>query len=69
MLKVVELPLGEPADRLLKQIRRAQALFPDLERAGAKKKGIPTTKARSEFSRCMNRFIVEKRNAPSLRPA
>jgi hypothetical protein len=42
---------------------------PDLERAWAKKKGLPAAKARSEFSRCMDRLIIEKRNAPSLKPA
>jgi hypothetical protein len=126
LAKVIELPLGEPAARLLTQIKRAKLLFreieshykrvlereanavpgwilepgairrsidnpvaalerlietfsvsefvqccspsvPDLERAWSKKKGLPVAKARSEFGRCMDRLIMEKRNAPSLK--
>jgi hypothetical protein len=40
---------------------------PDLEKVWAKKKGLPAAKARSEFGRCMNGLISEKRNAPSLK--
>jgi hypothetical protein len=123
---VIELPLGEPAGRLLTQIRHAQGLFkeieafykrlleresgpvpgwalvpgdvrrsiadpvgalerliemfsvseflkccmpsmPELEKARAKKKGVPAAKAKSEFGRCMDGLITEKRNAPSLK--
>src|SRR6516225_2743955 len=126
LAKVVELPLGEGAAKLLTQIRRANALFkeieafykrlleretaaipgwilepgavrrsienpiavferlvetlsvsefltcctpsvPDLERVWAKKKGLPATKAKEQFSRFMDGLISEKRNAPSLK--
>jgi hypothetical protein len=126
LAKVIELPLGEPAAKLLSQIKRAKLLFqeieshykkvlestpgaipgwllepgairrsiedpikaferlietfcvsefvacctpslPDLERAWAKKKGLPAAKAKAEFSRYMNGFISEKRTAPSLK--
>jgi Protein of unknown function (DUF2800) len=126
LAKVIELPLGEPAARLLEQIKRAKVLFgeieafyrrvlerepgsipgwqlvpgdvrrsiadpvqalerlietfsvseflgccsvsvPELEKAWAKKKGIQSTKVRTEFSRCMDGLIIEKRNAPSLK--
>jgi CRISPR/Cas system-associated exonuclease Cas4 (RecB family) len=40
---------------------------PDLERAWAKKKGLPTAKAKAEFRRWMDGLICEKRNAPSLK--
>jgi hypothetical protein len=127
LAKVVELPLGEQAARLLDDIKRAQALFkeveayykrvleeqpgaipgwmlapgdvrrsipdtaqalqrteglfsfleflqccslsvPELERAWAKKNNVPAAKARAQFSRALARVIVEKRNAPSLKP-
>jgi hypothetical protein len=40
---------------------------PDLERVWAKKKGLPATKAKEQFSRFMDGLISEKRNAPSLK--
>jgi hypothetical protein len=43
------------------------ASVPELERAWAKKKGVPLAKARGEFGRFMNGLITEKRNAPSLK--
>ena len=127
LAKVIELPLGEGAARLLTQIRRAQALFkeieshyklllerepgavpgwilepgavrrtiddpfkalerlselfsvqeflacctpsvPDLERAGAKKKGLPANQAKESLKRLLGDLLSEKRNAPSLKP-
>jgi hypothetical protein len=127
LAKVIELPLGEPAATLLSQIRRAQALFkevetfykrvlerepgaipgwilepgavrrsiedpvavlerlietfsvsefvqccspsvPDLERAWAKKKGQPASQAKESFKRLLGDLLIEKRNAPSLKP-
>jgi hypothetical protein len=123
--KVIELPLGEQAANLLEQIKRAQALFkeiesyykrvlettpsaipgwilepgdmrraianplaavermagslsaqeflrccsvsvPELERAWAKKKGLPVTQAKEPFKRFLGPLLTEKRNAPSL---
>jgi hypothetical protein len=40
---------------------------PDLERVWTKKKGLPATKAKEQFSRFMDGLISEKRNAPSLK--
>jgi hypothetical protein len=42
------------------------ASIPDLERALAKKKGVPLAEARAEFGRFMNGLITEKRTAASL---
>jgi len=41
--------------------------IPELEKAWAKKKGVPAAKAKSEFGRCMSGLLIEKRNAPSLK--
>jgi hypothetical protein len=126
LAKVIELPLGEPAAKLLTQIRWAQALFkeieafykallerepgaipgwilepgavrrsiedpvavferfaqtfsvseflgyctpsvPDLERAWAKKKGLPASLAKESLKRLLGDLLTEKRNAPSLK--
>jgi hypothetical protein len=40
---------------------------PDLERAWAKKKGLPASQAKESFKRLLGDLIVEKRNAPSLK--
>ena len=125
LAKVVELPLGEQAARLLDDIRRAQSLFkeveayykrlleetpgaipgwalepgdvrrsisdacaaqqkvegllpleeflatcsvsvPQLEKAWAKKSGIPIAQSREPFKRFLSVLLTEKRNAPSL---
>jgi CRISPR/Cas system-associated exonuclease Cas4 (RecB family) len=125
LAKVVELPLGEQAARLLDDIKRAQVLFkeveayykrlleetpgaipgwalepgdvrrsisdasaaqqkvesllpleeflttcsvsvPQLEKAWAKKSGIPVSQARELFKRFLGALLTEKRNAPSL---
>ena len=125
LAKVVELPLGEQAAQLLDDIRRAQALFkeveafyrrvledspgaipgyglepgdirrsiadtavaqqavqsvlplkeflsvcsvsvPQLEKAWAKKSGIPVTRAREPFKKFLGALLTEKRSAPSL---
>jgi hypothetical protein len=125
LAKVVELPLGEQAARLLDDIKRAQALFkeveafykrvleekpgaipgwalepgdvrrsitnpvavqrkvadllpvdeflatcsvsvPQLEKAWAKKSGIPVSQAREPFKKFLGALLTEKRTAPSL---
>jgi CRISPR/Cas system-associated exonuclease Cas4 (RecB family) len=125
LAKVVELPLGEQAARLLDDIKRAQALFkeveafykrmleetpgaipgwalepgyarreitdtialhehtadlfttdeflstcsvsvPQLEKAWAKKSGVPVTRAREPFKKFLGALLTEKRSAPSL---
>jgi CRISPR/Cas system-associated exonuclease Cas4 (RecB family) len=125
LAKVVELPLGEEAARLLAQIKRARSLFleveafykrileetpgaipgwmlapgdvrrsienagavyekvkdllpldeflsacsvsvPQLEKAWAKKSGVPVTRVREPFKKFLGEFLLEKRNAPSL---
>jgi Protein of unknown function (DUF2800) len=125
LAKVVELPLGDQAARLLDDIKRAQALFkeveafykrvleetpgaipgwtlepgdarrsitdpvalqrkvadllpvdeflstcsvsvPQLEKAWAKKSGIPVTRAREPFKNLLGALLTEKRSAPSL---
>ena len=127
LAKVIELPLGEGAAKLLTQIRRATTLFkaiesfyrrllerepgaipgfclepgavrrsigdpvaalerlietfsvsefiacctpsvPDLERAWGRKKGQPNSQAKESLKRLLGPLLVEKRNAPSLKP-
>ena len=127
LAKVVELPLGNEAARLLDDIKRAQSLFkeveafykhvlegtpgaipgwtlkpgdirrsitdpvalqrkvaellpvdellstcsvsvPQLEKAWAKKSGIPVAQAREPFKRFLGSLLAEKRTAPSLSP-
>jgi hypothetical protein len=41
---------------------------PDLERAWAKKKGVPASQATESLKRLLGELLVEKRNAPSLKP-
>jgi CRISPR/Cas system-associated exonuclease Cas4 (RecB family) len=127
LAKVIQLPTGEGAATLLSQIKRAQALFkeiesfykqllerepgaipgwllepgavrrsiedplkafeqlvelfsvqeflsccsvsvPELERSLARKKGAPTTQTQELFKRFLGNLLVEKRNAPSIKP-
>jgi hypothetical protein len=41
---------------------------PDLERAWAKKKGLLASQAKESFRKFLGDLLVEKRNAPSLKP-
>jgi hypothetical protein len=127
LAKVIELPVGEPAATLWTQIKRAQALFkeieshykrllereagaipgwglvpgnvirsvenpvkvyallaellspqdflsccsvsvPELERSWARKKGVPASQTKELFKKFLGDLLVEKRNAPSLKP-
>ena len=40
---------------------------PELEKAWAKKKGLPVAKVKAEFGRYMGSLLVEKRTASSLK--
>jgi CRISPR/Cas system-associated exonuclease Cas4 (RecB family) len=41
---------------------------PELERSLARKKGVPASQTKELFKRFLGNLLVEKRNAPSLRP-
>jgi hypothetical protein len=41
---------------------------PRLEKAWAKKNGIPVTRAREPFKKFLGALLTEKRSAPSLKP-
>jgi len=41
---------------------------PELERAWSSKKGVPATQTKESFKRFLGDLLVEKRNAPSLKP-
>jgi hypothetical protein len=41
---------------------------PDLERAWAKKKGLPASQAKESLKKLLGPLLSEKRNAPSLKP-
>jgi len=41
--------------------------IPDLERAWAKKKGLPASQAKESLKRLLGDLLTEKRNAPSLK--
>jgi hypothetical protein len=42
---------------------------PELERSLARKKGVPATQTKELFKKFLGDLLVEKRNAPSLKPA
>ena len=41
---------------------------PELERSLARKKGVPASQTKELFKRFLGNLLVEKRNAPSLKP-